>query len=177
MDIRLFPESSFPLLSLDKDKVRQILYNLIFSVIQISAMGSIVRIHIAYKEDTLCVTVWVSHPWLGDGITDCDSYFYLNSSQMVAVIDEYSHDRVQPENTLKPSDSCADISGNGLFETDGKLSANISREKLGLLLSCHLAELHNGKISIQGSPESGYRYLLSLPLKFATSSTVVSEVS
>jgi signal transduction histidine kinase len=49
------------LLSLDKDKVKQILYNLVFSVIQISALGSTLRIHIAYKADTLCVTVWVSY--------------------------------------------------------------------------------------------------------------------
>ncbi|OBQ17969.1 MAG: hypothetical protein AN486_13490 [Anabaena sp. AL93] len=33
-----------------------------------------------------------------------------------------------------------------------------------------LAELHHGQISIQGSVESGYRYIVSLPLKFATSS-------
>ena len=55
-------------------------------------------------------------------------------------------------------------------QTAAQLSANISREKLGLLLSCHLAELHHGQISIQGSVESGYRYIVSLPLKFATSS-------
>jgi signal transduction histidine kinase len=32
-----------------------------------------------------------------------------------------------------------------------------------LLLSCHLAELHGGQIFIQGTPESGYRYIISLP--------------
>jgi signal transduction histidine kinase len=40
---------------------------------------------------------------------------------------------------------------------------NQSRENLGLLLSCHLAQMHGGQISIQGSPESGYRYVLTLP--------------
>lgn len=140
------------LLFLDKDKVRQILYNLIFSVIQISATGSIVRIHVSYRQDTLSVTVWVSYPWLEDDVTDCDSYFYLNSSQM-------------------------NMLGDSLLEKFGQLSPNMCREKLGLLLSCHLAELHNGRISIQGSTESGYRYVLSLPLKFATSTAVVSEIS
>ncbi|HAA27938.1 MAG TPA: hypothetical protein DCE56_10110, partial [Cyanobacteria bacterium UBA8553] len=38
-----------------------------------------------------------------------------------------------------------------------------SRDNLGLLLSCHLAQMHNGQVSIQGSPESGYRYVLTLP--------------
>jgi signal transduction histidine kinase len=45
-----------------------------------------------------------------------------------------------------------------------KPHGNLSRESLGLLLSCHLAELHNGEIVIQGSSESGYRYVVSLPL-------------
>jgi signal transduction histidine kinase len=142
-NIRLSIESGYNrLVSLDKDKVQQILYNLIFSVIQISAMGSIMRIHVAYKSNTLSVTLWVSYPYLENGVTDYDY--------------------------------CLDIFSNGLFQKAGKLSADISREKLGLLLSCHLAELHNGQISIQGSPESGYRYVLSLPLQFVTSSTVVS---
>jgi len=155
--------------------VRQILYNLVFSVIQIYPMGSIVRIHVAYKADTLCVTVWVSHTYLEDGVTDCDSCFYLSSSQMKVVVDEDIKDYVQLESHLNLPDFCSDMFSNGLFQKTEKLSANISREKLGLVLSCHLAELHNGGISIQGSPESGYRYLLSLPLQFATSST--SELS
>lgn len=158
------------LLSLDKDKVRQILYNLIFSVIQIYALGSIIRIHIAYKANTLNLTVWVSHTYLRDSVTDYDSCFYLNSSQMQTAADERKNDYVKPENYLNLPDFCSDIFSNGLFQKTGKLSANISREKLGLLLSCHLAELHHGQISIQGSVESGYRYIVSLPLKFATSS-------
>jgi signal transduction histidine kinase len=38
-----------------------------------------------------------------------------------------------------------------------------SRENLGLLLSCLLAEIHGGQISVQGSPDAGYRYVVSLP--------------
>ena len=158
------------LLSLDKDKVRQILCNLIFSVIQVSAMGSIVRIHVTYKSDTLCVTVWVSHPDLKDGVTNCDSCFYLNSLPIEPGVDNHTYNHDYTEKPLNLSDSDSDIFGNGLFDKSEQLFADISREKLGLFLSCHLAELHNGQISIQGSPESGYRYVLSLPLKFATSS-------
>jgi signal transduction histidine kinase len=162
-------------LSLDKDKVRQILYNLIFSVIQISATGSIVRIHVSYRQDTISITVWVSHPWLGDGVTDCDSYFYLNSSQMVTMINDHANDKLNKD-TLQIPNFPSNMLGDSLLEKSGQLSPNICREKLGLLLSCHLAELHNGQISIQGSTESGYRYVLSLPLKFATSTAVVSEI-
>jgi nitrogen-specific signal transduction histidine kinase len=53
-----------------------------------------------------------------------------------------------------------------------KPNGSLSRESLGLLLSCQLAELHGGQISIQGSPESGYRYVLSLPLQMATAETI-----
>lgn len=152
------------------------MYNLIFSVIQISTTGSIIRIHVSYKEDILSVTVWVSHPWLGDGVTDCDSYFYLNSCQMVTMINDYTNDNSE-ENTVQIPNIAHNILGDSLLEKSGKLSPNMSREKLGLLLSCHLAELHNGQISIQGSTESGYRYVLSLPLQFATSTAIVNEIS
>jgi hypothetical protein len=63
-------------------------------------------------------------------------------------------------------------SGINLAKSNGSLS----RESLGLLLSCQLAELHGGQILIQGSPESGYRYVLSLPLQLATPSQVINDV-
>ena len=39
----------------------------------------------------------------------------------------------------------------------------IARDVLGLLFCCHLTELHQGKVIVQGTPESGYRYILQLP--------------
>jgi GAF domain-containing protein len=45
-------------------------------------------------------------------------------------------------------------------------SQNLEAEswhRLGLLLSCYLAEIHNGKILMQGSKESGYGYVVTLP--------------
>jgi signal transduction histidine kinase len=54
--------------------------------------------------------------------------------------------------------------------------STLSRESLGLLLSCQLAELHGGQITIQGSSESGYRYVLSLPLQAVTSTEAVNDV-
>jgi hypothetical protein len=38
-----------------------------------------------------------------------------------------------------------------------------SRQNLGLLLSHQLATLHTGDITIQGSLEEGYRYVIRLP--------------
>lgn len=174
---------------LDKDKVRQILYHLVFSVIQLSATGSIVRIHVSYKEDTLNITIWVSHPWLGDGITEVDPYFRLNSLSLLELTGEVATYNTQRESQEQPdissvavgnsknlSDSHANLfaasSGINLAKSHGSLT----RESLGLLLSCQLAELHSGHILIQGSPESGYRYVLCLPLQLATSSQAISDV-
>jgi hypothetical protein len=38
-----------------------------------------------------------------------------------------------------------------------------SQHLLGLILACQQAESHGGRIVVQGSPESGYRYVLMLP--------------
>lgn len=175
---------------LDKDKVRQILYHLIFSVIQLSATGSVVRIHVSYKENTLNITVWVSHPWLGDGITEVDPYFRFNPLSLVELTGEAASYNIHSETqkqvmslpvTLEKPKNLADSHSDVFAVNSGidlaKPPGSLSRESLGLLLSCELAELHGGQISIQGSPESGYRYLLTLPLQLATASPAVSDMS
>ncbi|HEY9651659.1 MAG TPA: GAF domain-containing sensor histidine kinase, partial [Coleofasciculaceae cyanobacterium] len=53
---------------LDKDKVRQILYYLVSSVLYSAEAGGEVRIHVFRKSDKLNIAIWVSHPWLGDGL-------------------------------------------------------------------------------------------------------------
>jgi signal transduction histidine kinase len=163
--------------SLDKDKVRQILYHLIFSVIQISATGSVVRIHVSCKDSMLNIAIWVSHPWLGEGITELDPYFHLSLLPLLEDVNELSthngnREHIQPkahlplvmEKSLELNITQSGILNIGSGVDLAKPSGNLSRESLGLLLSCQLAELHGGQISIQGSPESGYRYILSLPL-------------
>ncbi|MBO3462367.1 GAF domain-containing sensor histidine kinase [Aetokthonos hydrillicola Thurmond2011] len=167
--------------TLDKDKVRQMLYHLIFSVIQLSATGSIVRIHVSYKDDLLNITVWVSHPWLGDGITEVDPCFRLKTLPRHELGGDSSLYNIHSENQehtgnlqvslqtpkhLNMFDSELPIVGSS--KNSGKPQGDLSRETLGLMLSCQLAELHKGKITIQGSPVSGYRYVVSLPLHLET---------
>ncbi|BBD61533.1 GAF sensor signal transduction histidine kinase [Nostoc sp. HK-01] len=174
---------------LDKDKVRQILYHMVFSVIQLSATGSIVRIHVSYKENILTITVWVSHPWLGDGITEVDPYFRLHPLSLLELANEaasystYSTNQdelgglsITLEQSPNLTDSYSDLlSVNPDLELV-KSNNSLSRESLGLLLSCQLAELHGGQISIQGSAESGHRYVLSLPLQTATTTEAVNDI-
>jgi len=59
---------------LDKDKVRQLL-SLDFSVIQTASTGSLIHIHVSHKDNELNLAVSVSHPWLGDGLTQVDLTF------------------------------------------------------------------------------------------------------
>ncbi|MGF1675489.1 MAG: GAF domain-containing protein [Rivularia sp. (in: cyanobacteria)] len=190
-DIRLSIEPGRNrILPLDKDKVRQILYHLIFSVIQLSATGSVVRIHVSYKEDALNLTIWVSHPWLGEGITEVDPYFRLSeiSSMELAsdITSAFKTNLGNPEKVISlPSRSdifptSENISSSGTAVDASEVesrsqSGGVSRETLGLLLSCQLAELHGGGITIQGSTESGYRYVLCLPIE-AGSAEAVADV-
>jgi hypothetical protein len=172
---------------LDKDKVRQMLYHLIFSVIQLSATGSVVRIHVSHKENkenTLNITVWVSHPWLGDGITEVDPYFRLSAVPLLELTEQTATEfnallEDQEDSTGLPfgldKSQTVKVSTSSILSTT-KRSGSLSRESLGLLLSCHLAELHGGYISIQGSPEAGFRYILSLPVN-QDKAEVLSDVS
>jgi len=154
-------ETKSCLCSLDKDKVRQMLYHLLSSVISISPKGSIIKIHVSYKnQDKINITLSVSHPVLGAGIMEFDPYFapkleFINDSTNENLANQHSSSTTL-ENSPKRliNDSLIDLA---------KLSGNESREQLSLLLSFQLAELHGGKILIQASEESGYRYVVSLP--------------
>jgi signal transduction histidine kinase len=171
--------------ALDKDKVRQMLYHLVFSVIQLSATGSIVRLHISYKDDALNITVWVSHPWLGDGITEVDPYFRINTMPLLELSNAFNNHSNHQENSEQASLPVVlpriDVSGSDILDVRvglnlTKSNGTLSRESLGLLLSCQLAELHHGQISIQGSSESGYRYVLTLPLELASSPEAMNDI-
>lgn len=153
---------------LDKKKVRQVLYHLVFSVIQASGAGSIVRIHISRKQGNLNIAIWVSHPWLGDSLPQSELY----AAQSTIAPLPHSANLELPDR-LPQIDS--DNSDAGWSESELPKTPNIpvkstdpsflkdSREDLGLLLSRQLAEMHGGSISIQGSLDSGYRYVVSLP--------------
>lgn len=177
-EIRLFVEPGRSRIwVLDKDKVRQLLYHLVFSVIQSSTNGSVVQIHVSHKRDGLNLAVSVSHPWLGDGLTPVDPYFYQLPVPVVSNYPEAAPYNSYPQEPEPPMLPVATAQPSGLSLSSSNTLASLaasseltqpnsfnrSVESLRLLLSCHLAELHSGQISIQGTPESGYRYVVSLP--------------
>ncbi|NET06832.1 MAG: GAF domain-containing sensor histidine kinase [Symploca sp. SIO2B6] len=197
---------------LDKEKVQQMLYYLIFSMINSAEAGGEIRIHISGKSQleasdalSLQIAVWVSHPCLGDGLpqiyrsipntallspmtlsSSTDSILHNDSGEgsleqspmaataMVGAVDNRLSNGKLQSSELAPFYSLPEanqvISSASVWanltlagKSNQTQQSNDSLENLGLLLSCHLAELHAGKISIQGSSEMGYRYVISLP--------------
>lgn len=161
---------------LDRDKVRQLLYHLVFSVIHSSPNRSVVRIHVSYKSDGLNLAVSVSNPWLGDGLIEVDPKSGQLQASAISIYSEYSEaipynfdpehseSLILPAADAQPSRVSLSSSGNlAGFAADAVESSLRSRESLHLLLSCYMTQLHGGQISIQGTPKSGYRYIVSLP--------------
>ena len=172
--IRLSVEPGRRIWLMDKDKVRQLLYHLVFSIIQVSTAGSIVRLHVSQRDSNLTIAVWVSHPWLGEGLLQPDLYFQpplvaatVNSSSML----DGSHHSFEADSSagyplrLSPevSPEGPEILGQPAAERLPRSDESSALKNLGLLLSQQLAEMHGGRITMQGTAESGYRYLISLP--------------
>jgi len=168
--IRLSIEPGSRIWLLDKNKVRQILYHLVFGVIQASSAGSVVRIHVSRKQNRLNIAIWVSHPWLGDSLPNTELYPCQSPTPAEISGSETAYSGHQAWNSSAESNGLAigTTSINALPAAEAPEPAESvqeigSRESLGVLLSRQLAEMHGGQISIQGTPEAGYRYVVSLP--------------
>ena len=163
----------------DKDKVQQMLHHLIFSIIQSAGAGSVIRVHVSPKEDGIHLGVWVFHPWLGESLPHAKLYSdYLlkvgsdSGSPSNCETDSLGLEPQLPTQgsqrlTLAFSELAALVAQNA-EDTAPVLAGYGARERLGLLLCCQLVEIQGGQLSIQGAPESGYRYVLWLPCTNAT---------
>lgn len=168
-EIRLTVEPGPRVWSLDKGKVRQMLYHLVFDVIQSSTAGSIIRLHVSRKANNLNIAIWVSHPWLGEGMP----YAEIFSPSLVSVgalTDTDTDD--SPYYAELDGDNSADGFRLGRSPVNlhrssqnGPTQATIDQlsHNLGLSLCRQLAELHGGTLITQGVLETGQRYVISLP--------------
>lgn len=162
---------------LDKDKVKQLLYQLIFYITQIAANGSVIHIHVSHKSDGLHFAIWASHPWLEQGLTLAEpllcqlSPFTADSgTPLDGLCAELSNSTALPVlatqvldvATTNPEVTQQDAN-HPLHKHNPLEGIYHSSNSLRLLLSCDLAKLHRGRINLQGSPESGYRYVVVLP--------------
>ncbi|MEA5511422.1 GAF domain-containing sensor histidine kinase [Crocosphaera sp. UHCC 0190] len=164
--LRLSVEPGKRIWLLDKEILRQALYYLMISVLESSEVGGEIRVHVSRRSKTLNIAVWVSHPWLGDGLPQVNLYPSSNQHELTQLHNSLA--------ALHQGDTVANPVGDHVLsasslekmiygEQTNQLPGKSSQELLGLLLSCYLTESHGGKIIVQGSPESGYRYVLMLP--------------
>jgi signal transduction histidine kinase len=156
---------------LDKDKVRQMLYHLVASIIQISTSGGTIRIHVSRRQTDLNITVWSSHPWLSDGLpTDLSTMndALLNeymSADADLDEDEYSSDNFHQALPMSgwEDEDFGDLDYAPKTEVADVKPATNSRHQLSLALSRRLAEIHGGSLTTRGSLEEGYQYVIRLP--------------
>lgn len=139
--LRLTIEPGSRIWLLDKVKVRQMIYQLIFSVLQAATEGSTIRLHISRKHQQLQFVVWTSHPWLGEGLP-----------ALMLIAGAFASEEAIDDPT--------EFDVNVVPQLQGE---RVARQQLSLQLCSQLAELHGGHLTLQGSAEEGYRYVVSLP--------------
>lgn len=195
--IRLSVEPGNRIWLLDKLVVRQILYHLVSSVIQSATAESVVRIHLSRKNNGLNMAIWVSHPWLGEGLPDAELESYHTALPDISHRSDFPNGpntkttsaeplqlpqmtplSVAPQTISQPNTpTSTSIESNGPIASS-KVDERTNNEGLELvvesgvggtieslriLLSRQLVQIHGGVLSVQGSTESGYRYVVNLP--------------
>ena len=156
--------------SLDKEKVRQALYYLVTSIIEMSEPGGEIKVHVSKRNKALNIAVGVSHPWLGEGFGEKNLY-----SKAVAKALKYKQDTVPTQSKFNAGISDIALNNHQVLtssalmmvineeDTIDKNTNKVPRDLLGLLFCCHLTELHEGQVVVQGSSNSSYRYVLQFP--------------
>jgi signal transduction histidine kinase len=162
--IRLTVEPGNRIWALDKEKIRQMLYHLTFSVIQASNTGSVIRLHVSNKGSGLKLTIWTTHPCLGDGLY-ADMY-EMYPPQPIHSLFDAGYDNYDDEFAANHWQSAYSSAAVAVLESDDDdepIVIERPRKNLGLLLSQFLVEMHGGTIVAQGGSEAGQRYTISLP--------------
>ena len=152
---------------LDKEKVRQALYYLIVSVLEMSEPGGEIRVHVSKRDRALNIAVGIIHPWLGEdfGTTKLHSQ---TITEALRWHQNYPSDRIDLDlGNVAVSENQVLTASALMMAIDGDSTVDrntnkIPRDILGLLFCCHLTELHQGQVVVRGSGSS-YRYLLQFP--------------
>lgn len=168
--LRLSIEPGNRIWSIDKEKIRQALYYLIVSILEMSEPGGEVKIHVSKRNEILNIAVGISHPWLGEDFGEAKLH-----SQAVTKALSLNQEISQKNNSFVPAVSEISMSNRQVLTSSAlmmvindentldKNSNKIPRDILGLLFCCHLIELHQGQVVVQGSANTSYRYLLQIP--------------
>lgn len=165
--LQLTVEPGSRIWNLDKRIVRQMIHQLVFSIIKMSTAGSTVRLHVSRKDASINIAVWVSNPWLGEDLPQAVITWGQRNFAAEAAGQDPT-DRMLASTHQSVANAPA-IGGAGspseevLEALATAQKVDTSRQELGLLLSQHLTKIHGGEASIQGSASTGYRYVIILP--------------
>ncbi len=121
---------------LDQRTVKQILYHLTFSIMQMAGDHSHLCIHACRRGQALSLVLWLANPWLGEGLP-------------AQVIDLF-HPSI--------------AEGLPGLTLSGAKPGTVPEAIPALLLSQHLARRHGGEIRVQESADSGCRLIVLLPV-------------
>jgi signal transduction histidine kinase len=181
-ELRLSVEPGDRLVLVDKSKVYQILYHLLIRLIESADSGGVVRLHVSRMTYLLKMTLWVSHPWLGEGLNPLENFElelsdpFLNepSDEPISLSEETAIESLlsgqldfSMTEIIQHLISGLKITNSSDSQTetiDGQSAMKLSRQDLGVLLSWELTKQHQGQIYLEGSASVGYRYLLEFPL-------------
>lgn len=143
--LRLSIEPGEKIWNLDREKVKKTLYYLLITIIEGSRAGGEIQIHISQRLQRLKINCWVSHPWLGDGI----SFEKINSYEEALKNNTNFTQVLQQNEDINP-----ELNYYNHYDYD----------LICLLFSAYLASLQKGHLSLQGSTESTYRFVISIPI-------------
>lgn len=158
-ELRFTVEPGSRLWTLDREVVRQLMYHLIFCIIQLSGEGGTIRVHCAERDNSLNISVWMTHPWLGEGLPEALAALYRRLGNAEEESKLLSRLLARATGRLEVMTEADEQTRD--FQHHPEVLQ--SREILSLLLSRHLVERHQGTLTLQGSPESGYRCIITLP--------------
>lgn len=140
--LRLSIEPGQKVWKLDREKVKKTIYYLLITIIESSRTGGEIQVHLSKKNEYLRINCRVTHPWLGEGISTEKIIFYQEALNNYYILS--SQNKLEKENLEQKS-----------YEYD----------LICLLFSAYLAHLQQGDISLQGSSESGYRFIIFIPIQ------------
>ncbi|WP_192574870.1 ATP-binding protein, partial [Haemophilus parainfluenzae] len=120
---------------------------------QMAGENTTIRIHASRKGEMLHLAVWLSNPWMGDGLPPAA----LRMTHLLHPDYQPTVDELWRGTAEHPPFS------NNLQDPDHSIQFQLHRDMLGLLLSQHIATLHQGRITVQGTADGGYRFVVELP--------------
>ena len=135
-----------------------------------SEPGGEIKVHVSRRNKALNIAVGISHPWLGEGFGEENLY-----SKAVTKALKQNQASISESDRFNAGISDISLNNHQVLTSSALMIAiddknmidkntnKVPRELLGLLFCCHLTELHEGKVVVQGSSNFSYRYVLQFP--------------